>query len=237
MESDSDDDLAGYAPSGLSQSSNKPNSASQSKNEVLDYVKEEEHLTTPHRETLRRGEFRSSKVKEGGLVAISYGCSSYVLLRNSSAQCFIQNLHVPSEISSTSQLAWHKYNWKKSEYLNPVRIGSKDMIIGLNVQQDFDESKKYAVEYLSCLKGYTGKRNVVPKSQVLPYGELNEWNPELMKQYLGKLDKDDNVTALERQKEELYLQKVVKVASERQISGHDPGEGATRCIVSFRNGC
>jgi hypothetical protein len=95
------------------------------------------------------------------------------------------------------------------------------MIIGLNVQQDFDESKKYAVEYLSCLKGYTGKRNVVPKSQVLPYGELNEWNPELMKQYLGKLHQDDNVTELERQKEELYLQKVVKVASERQIAGHE----------------
>lgn len=96
------------------------------------------------------------------------------------------------------------------------------MIIGLHVQQDFDENKKCAIEYLSCLKGHNGKRSVVPKSQVLPYGELNEWNPELMKQYLGKLDKDDNVTELERQKEELYLQKVVKVASERQISGHEP---------------
>ena len=108
MESDSDDDLAGYAPSGLSQSSNKPNSASQSKNEVLDYVKEEEQLTTPYRETLRRGEFRSSKVKEGGLVAISYGCflTSCCVIRQPNALfkicMFLARFHPP--------LNWHGTN-------------------------------------------------------------------------------------------------------------------------------
>lgn len=48
------------------------------------------------------------------------------------------------------------------------------MIIGLDVQQNFDEDKRHAIEYLSCLKDTTGKRNVVPKAQLLPYGESNE---------------------------------------------------------------
>ena len=59
MESDSDDDLAGYAPSGLSQSSNKLNSLPPSEKEMLTSVKEEEQLTTTHAENLRRGELRA----------------------------------------------------------------------------------------------------------------------------------------------------------------------------------
>jgi hypothetical protein len=72
MESDSDDDLAGYAPSGLSQSSNKPDSPSRAKKAMLAPVKEEEQMTTSHGETLRRGELGKTLMGGSDFWTLSY---------------------------------------------------------------------------------------------------------------------------------------------------------------------
>ncbi|KAI2494024.1 hypothetical protein MHU86_20510 [Fragilaria crotonensis] len=187
-ESDSDADLADYAPSGLSQVSHTSESASKLANELPKPIKE---IETP-----------------------SHVTSDDILKR---AHRFIDKIQVPDEITSADQLAWHCYIWKKAKYLNPVRIGSKDMIIGLNMPQKFDESKRHAIEYLSCLQDTTGKRNVVPKSQLLPYGESDEWNPELLTEYLETLVEVGDLTELEVRKEELYLRKILKVVRERRV--------------------
>jgi hypothetical protein len=95
------------------------------------------------------------------------------------------------------------------------------MIIGLDVQQNFDEDKRHAIEYLSCLKDTTGKRNVVPKAQLLPYGESDEWNQQLLEEYLETLGEVGELTELELHKEELYLRKIIKVVSERSAKQHE----------------
>jgi hypothetical protein len=144
----------------------------------------------------------------------------------SSAQGFIAKVKIPSEIVSTVQLSWNRYKTKKSADFYPVRIGFKDEIKGLNLPQDFDETKKHAIEYLSCIKGSTGKRAVVTNSQLLPYGESHVWNPNLMKKYLEMLKKDDKNTELELRKEELYLHKILKVAGERETRQEEENANA-----------
>ncbi|KAI2507418.1 hypothetical protein MHU86_7031 [Fragilaria crotonensis] len=161
-ESDSDADLADYAPSGLSQVSHTSESASKLANELPKPIKEVE---TP-----------------------SHVTSDDILKR---AHRFIDKIQVPDEITSADQLAWHCYIWKKAKYLNPVRIGSKDMIIGLNMPQ-------------SSMK-------------LLPYGESDEWNPELLTEYLETLVEVGDLTELEVRKEELYLRKILKVVRERRV--------------------
>ena len=216
VESDSDADLADYAPSGLSQSSHTSESASKVVKELPKPMKETptpSHVATD--DILKRGEWirlLASCVTPRSCIRYERSTS---LTRLFLAQRFIDKIQVPDEITSTDQLAWHSYVWKKAKYLNPVRIGSKDMIIGLDMQQDFDESKRHAIEYLSCLKDTTGKRNVVPKSQLLPCGESDSWNPELLAEYLETLVEVGDLTELEVRKEELYLRKILQVVRER----------------------
>ena len=234
-DSDSDADLADYAPSGLSQTSHTPDAAPEVTKKVLTPVKEIEAPSTPSEDCLKRGKLNWSH----GTYMIAYISRYDPRIANSLphspahplARRFIDKIQVPDEITSTDQLAWHKYKWKKSVYLNPVRIGAKDMIIGLNMQQNFDESKRHAIEYLSCLKDTTGKRSVVPKSQLLPYGEASEWNPEFLAEYLETLKEAGKLTELELHKEELYLRKILKVVSARSTEHEE--EKAPRKSLAF----
>jgi hypothetical protein len=90
------------------------------------------------------------------------------------------------------------------------------MIIGLDLPQNFDESKKCAIEYLSCLKGLTGKRAVVWKSQLFPYGKDNVWNNAFLAQYLETLAESKDFSELDIQKETLYLEKLALTVQQRE---------------------
>jgi hypothetical protein len=81
------------------------------------------------------------------------------------------------------------------------------MVKGLQLPQDYDESKKDAIEYLSFTEA---ERSVVLKSQLIPYGKDGAWDPELLQDFLNK---QSNYELCERQR--LFLQKFLDVAQER----------------------
>lgn len=124
---------------------------------------------------------------------------------------------MPSGIVDTRQLYWHKIVKKKKARYFPCRVCPKEMIIGLRLDQNFDESKKSAIEYLSYAQG--GEHSVVSKKSLVPL-ENESWNANCMKVYLAYLNKSCRnskpTTSFDIYKEKFYLEKILRVAKKRK---------------------
>jgi len=132
------------------------------------------------------------------------------------AKSIIDKFNVPPGIDNVRQLYWHRMTKKKKVQYFPCRVCPKDTIIGLALDQNFDEEGKVAIEYLSFAQG--GEHNVVSKKSLVPL-ENECWNPKFMKIYKDYLNKNcrssKTTIVLDMYKEIFYLDKILDVAKKR----------------------
>lgn len=140
------------------------------------------------------------------------------------AQRLAKNLDllIADNITSPSELYWHRQNKKKTPY--PVRLcDPSELILAPSLQdKKWNRERQVLVQYLGEYKD-VNERALVFRSQLTPFNgtsEQQEWCPHLVEEYVKHHTKKrgkDKLSPVKLRVEVLYLDRVLERAVEIKL--------------------